>query len=193
VKEQKRFLALVVAVLGSLLLLGLTALAFSAESDYQVTNFLFGGGGTVDSTSKFKLLSAIGEPAAGFAGSLGHSMSPGYIAVIAESIFVPNKVTDLNAPVLPEEYSLSQNYPNPFNPTTQIEFAMPRSGRALLEVYDIMGRRVVTLVDEDLEAGEKQVQWDGRDRYGDEVASGIYLYRLQVNDFAQTKKMVLLK
>jgi len=89
---------------------------------------------------------------------------------------------------LPGEFSLSQNYPNPFNPTTNIKFTLPAASPVRLEVFDVIGRRVAVLLDQVLEAGEHEVQWDAS-----EAASGVYVYRLTVSDFVDTKKMLLLK
>jgi len=89
---------------------------------------------------------------------------------------------------IPVMYGLSQNYPNPFNPTTEISFNLPSASHVKLEVFNIMGQKVGTLVDGQFEAGEHVVQWDGSD-----AASGVYFYRLQADDFVDTKKMVLLK
>ncbi len=89
---------------------------------------------------------------------------------------------------VPETYSLSQNYPNPFNPTTEINFRLPEASDVRLEIFNIMGQKVATLVNRRLEAGEYSFVWDGS-----EVASGVYLYRFQADDFSATKKMVLMK
>ncbi len=89
---------------------------------------------------------------------------------------------------MPVTYSLSQNYPNPFNPVTTISFSLPVAGFAKLDVYNIMGQRVATLVDRHLGAGEHTVTFDGR-----ETASGVYFYRLSTSEFTDTQKMVLLK
>jgi len=94
---------------------------------------------------------------------------------------------------LPGQYELFQNHPNPFNPMTEIKYALPRNCRVKLEVYNILGQRVRTLVDEEQAAGYRMVSWDSRGRSGNEVASGIYFYQLRAGDFVQTRKMVLLK
>jgi hypothetical protein len=85
------------------------------------------------------------------------------------------------------------NYPNPFNPSTTIAFTLPQSGNATLEVYDLLGRQVVTLMDGFQTAGEHLVPWDGRNRFGESVASGIYFYRLTTESESVSKKMLLLK
>jgi len=89
---------------------------------------------------------------------------------------------------MPTGYWLSQNYPNPFNPVTEISFNLPEVVDVKLEIYNVLGQRVTTLVNGLTEAGIHSVTWDGSD-----VASGIYLYHLQAGNFVETKKMVLLK
>jgi hypothetical protein len=93
----------------------------------------------------------------------------------------------------PRQFSLSQNYPNPFNPTTKIEFTLAKSGFVTLQIYDVRGRKVRTLVSENLPSGYKSVLWDGKNDDGKDVASGVYFYQLKVGDFSEPKKMLLLK
>lgn len=88
---------------------------------------------------------------------------------------------------------VAQNYPNPFNPTTEISFYLYESGHARLDIYNIAGQRVRTLVDEDLPSGRHVYEWDSHNDKGQRVASGIYLYRVISGGFVKTKKMVLLK
>jgi hypothetical protein len=93
-------------------------------------------------------------------------------------------------------FSLCHNYPNPFNPVTRIQYTVNSRQtplRTTLEIYNIRGQLVRALVDEPKQAGTYEVTWDGRDEVGNEVASGVYLYQLQAEDFSQTKKMLLLK
>ena len=89
---------------------------------------------------------------------------------------------------LPSRYALSQNYPNPFNPTTQISFALPKSGMTTLKVYDLLGRHVTTLVNRVMPAGNHTASYDAS-----RLASGIYFYRLESGSFSSTRKMILLK
>ena len=93
----------------------------------------------------------------------------------------------------PRSYSLSQNFPNPFNPATDISYQLPHRARVLLKVYNTLGQRVRTLIDEEKEAGSHSTRWDGKDALGEMVASGIYFYRLTAGEFAETRKMVLLR
>ena len=89
--------------------------------------------------------------------------------------------------------ALSQNYPNPFNPSTTISFSLRAKGTVSLSVYDVAGRLVHVLIDGVAEAGPHKVNWDGRDKDGLTVASGVYFYRLQAGEFTETRKMVLLR
>lgn len=94
---------------------------------------------------------------------------------------------------LPFQFEISQNYPNPFNPITVIEYSVPRKAHVAIKIYNILGRHVATLVNEDKPAGFYKVIWDGSDDCGHEVATGIYLYRFQAGSYVQTRKMMLLK
>ena len=85
-------------------------------------------------------------------------------------------------------FELSQNYPNPFNPVTQISYILPRDGHVRLEIYNILGQKVATLVDEYQQNGQKTINWEAKD-----LSSGIYFYKLSASDFTATKKMVLTK
>ena len=85
------------------------------------------------------------------------------------------------------------NYPNPFNPTTTITFNLPHPAQVRLHVYNIMGQKVITLIDRAMEAGIQTVTWDGVNSYGRSVSSGVYLYRLEAGTFHETRKMLLLK
>ncbi len=89
---------------------------------------------------------------------------------------------------LPTKLELWQNYPNPFNPTTTIQYAIPKAEHVTLKVYDELGKEVSTLVNENKEAGQYSVTFDGNG-----LASGIYLYSLRCGNFSQVKKLLLLK
>ncbi|MBX3007828.1 MAG: leucine-rich repeat protein [Melioribacteraceae bacterium] len=98
----------------------------------------------------------------------------------------------------PTNFALEQNYPNPFNPVTTIKYSIPNVGTgfslSVLKVYDILGNEVATLVNEPQPAGNYEVKFDARNaEHGPSMASGVYLYKLQVGSFVQTKKFVLMK
>jgi hypothetical protein len=107
--------------------------------------------------------------------------------------FNPIELTAPKVQALPKDFSLSQNYPNPFNPTTTISYALPANAYVKLVVYNILGQKVKTLVDEEQTAGYRQVVWNGQNDRGGTVGSGIYFYRIQAGSFTKTAKMSLLK
>jgi hypothetical protein len=90
---------------------------------------------------------------------------------------------------IPMEYSLFQNYPNPFNPVTIIRYDIPKAGNVELKVYDILGREVMTLINnEKKEAGRYEVRFSAAN-----LATGVYIYRIQTNNYVSAKKMLLIR
>ncbi len=104
----------------------------------------------------------------------------------------PTGVDDDHSAV-PKSYSLKQNYPNPFNPETMIEYNLAASGHVTMTVFNVIGQKVVDVVNGYESAGNKQAVWNGRDENGREVQSGVYFYRLTTENFSMTRKMMLLK
>lgn len=94
---------------------------------------------------------------------------------------------------LPTEYALAQNYPNPFNPTTDISFSLPNASFVSLEVFNVLGQKVNTLMNADMPAGAHTITWDGTSSSGSTVSSGVYFYRLTAGNFTDTRKMMMLK
>ncbi len=94
---------------------------------------------------------------------------------------------------LPTQFALAQNYPNPFNAQTIINYSLPMSGKVTLDVFNVLGQKVVTLVDGYQEAGYKSVIWNGRDSKGQLTSSGVYFYRLATPEKNITKQMLMLK
>ncbi len=95
--------------------------------------------------------------------------------------------------LIPNEFKLNNNYPNPFNPTTVISYDLPTKAKVKLEVYNVLGQHIKTLIDEEQTAGQYEVVWDSNNQNGSRVASGVYFYRLKADSFIQSKKMILLK
>lgn len=114
-------------------------------------------------------------------------------------LFDPNQLANPTAGTLlevrpvPAEFALGQNYPNPFNPETTIAYDLAAEGEVRLEIYNVMGQVVRTLVSEVQPAGRYRVRWAGEDASGRQVASGVFFYRLQAGDFQGVKKLLLLK
>jgi hypothetical protein len=108
-------------------------------------------------------------------------------------------VIEMSGAEVPASYALEQNYPNPFNPTTTIRYALPVDARLTVTVFDVLGRKIATLVDDVQAAGVKSVEWSGRNGAGAQVASGVYFYRIDATPvaggeaFTSMRKMMLLK
>ena len=105
----------------------------------------------------------------------------------------PVGVEDEQESELPYRFELSQNYPNPFNPVTTIEYGIPTRSQVTIEIFNVLGQRVRTLVNGTQSAGSYRVEWAGTDDAGQSVPTGVYLYRFQAGDVVQTKKMLLIK
>ena len=94
---------------------------------------------------------------------------------------------------IPMEFALHQNYPNPFNPITSIKFDLPNAGNVKLVIYDMMGREVRTLLNNNINAGFQSIKWDATNDFGKPVSAGVYIYQIEADGFIQSKKMILLK
>jgi hypothetical protein len=94
---------------------------------------------------------------------------------------------------MPSVFELTQNYPNPFNPSTKIQYGLPREGNVVLVIYNVLGQKVRTLVDDARAAGRYEITWDGKDDHGKSLGSGLYLYRLETGQFSLVQKMLMLK
>ena len=103
------------------------------------------------------------------------------------------RLGEVQIQTLPEVFALADNYPNPFNPETTIKYALPEAVDVRLEIYNMLGQMVRTLVSEGQSPGRYVVRWDATDESGGALSTGIYFYRLQAGDFLDTRKMLLLK
>ena len=114
-----------------------------------------------------------------------------------DDLRIVNKTTvgveDIAGSKLPSDYILGQNYPNPFNPSTKIKVGIPKAGFVKLEVFNLLGQKVATLINEDMNAGYYTITFSSNTGNGYDISSGIYIYTLSVNNFSTSKKMVLLK
>jgi len=134
-------------------------------------------------------------------GEVGHSMptesdSSNNHVVLEYVLSEPTDVEEQGS--YPGRFDLSQNVPNPFNADTIIEYGLAEAGYVVVAVYDLMGRRIRTLVDEHKEAGHWTVRWDAKDKAGRDAASGLYFYGLELSDgmeseHKRTRKMILLR
>lgn len=145
--------------------------------------FIIAGGRA--SSSNYSLHGTLGQ-AGGVSSGTNFRLTTGIITAITFE-----ESDGLSA--LPESFDLSQNYPNPFNPMTVINYAIPRTTEVTFVIYDLIGREVMRWESDKIEAGYHSIRWDGRNKRGAQVSSGVYIYRIIAGDFIGTRKMVLLK
>ena len=116
------------------------------------------------------------------------------IKSMIDSVFVPDTATSVNEKIkLPDAFYLYGNYPNPFNPSTTISFYISVNGNVEINIYDILGTKVKSLLSERLNSGLHNISWNGKNDYDSQLSSGIYLYRIVFRDKIQTGKVVLQK
>ncbi|MBE0570728.1 MAG: T9SS type A sorting domain-containing protein [Ignavibacteriaceae bacterium] len=152
--------------------------------------------GVIGSSSELNDFVSI-NPANGVGTIIG-SVGMQNILGLAYTESSPTSVENENDNSIPTEYTLYQNYPNPFNPTTRIDFALPTESNVKLVIYNILGQEVIQLVNNQMSAGNHSILWNANDVAGNQLTSGIYLYKLTVsgingNEFQDIKKMILLK
>ncbi len=173
-----------------------------AYAQSKITQSVFGNGGLTILSETHRMSGTIGQTIIGQTSSQINIVKSG-IWYSASDLFTSVDQKLKNA--LPTEFYLEQNYPNPFNPTTKIRYSIPvgahppagRQGRAVsvqLKVYDILGKEIATLVNEQQPPGNYEVTFNAVKAYRHaSLPSGIYFYQLQDGDFIQTKKMIILK
>ncbi|RME00764.1 MAG: T9SS C-terminal target domain-containing protein [Calditrichaeota bacterium] len=161
-----------------------------AAAQTRIASGVIGNGGATMSGGSMQLAGTVGQPAAGRSSGQANTVSSGFWGQSS------NVVTDVAGPGVespPLRFRLYQNHPNPFNPATTIRYALPAATGVRLTVHDLVGRTVRVLVAKTQRAGEHSVVWDGRDERGRQLASGVYVYRLDAGRFTKSAKMLLLK
>lgn len=156
----------------------------SAEAQIKLSNSVFGNGAAVLTGSSNRIIGTVGQTVIGVATNSSNISKVGFWYQSGDLITSVEQISNN----LPKEFQLEQNYPNPFNPSTSIQFALPKRLFVTLKLFDILGREVATLVDENLQPGEYKVVLDAKD-----LASGVYFYRIQAEEFVLVKKLMLLK
>ena len=157
-----------------------------AAQQYEIPYSVFGSGGAVSNNNNYRLIGTLGQPMIGETSSSDHIKYIGFWYIMDLS-----SVTAIGEPLdlqIPNKYVLMQNYPNPFNPVTHIRFGLPKASLVRMELYNILGQRVTLLVDARKPAGYHVIDFNGN-----QLASGIYLYRIQAGEYVDVKKMVLIK
>jgi hypothetical protein len=116
-----------------------------------------------------------------------------YSAYSPVASFIPTGTTSVEDNTIPVDFEVAQNYPNPFNPSTSIKFALPTKELVSIRIYDVLGREIKTLLNDEKEAGYHSVQWNGDNQYGQKVSSGTYIVRVNSGSNVKTMKMTLMK
>ncbi len=156
----------------------------TALPQYQITNSVIGSGGNIISNSNNGIVSTVGES---FIGKTSNTINQNQIGFWYA--YQQTTITDVeNEETIPTVFKLEQNYPNPFNPSTRIKFAVPEKSNVLIKVYDILGSEVATLVNEEMDAG-----WYENNFNAAGLSSGVYLFRMEAGNFISTKKMIYLR
>ncbi|HVO73307.1 MAG TPA: T9SS type A sorting domain-containing protein [Ignavibacteriaceae bacterium] len=173
----------------------LTMPVYSQNTQISWYSFSTGFGETGSANTSLK--SIIGDPLVGTSSNEGSSISSGFFSNPA-STGILTGIKDKTPEPIPTTFQLNQNYPNPFNPSTNIKFSVPEQSTVRIIIYDLLGRRVKTLLDEARPAGNYVVQWNGDNEFNDKVSSGIYFYSFYAigadkNEYKSIKKMILLK
>ena len=179
---------------------GVALVATSPQGAVAGCGFSDGTGGyVIDAIPAGALTVSVDE--IGYSGANRNlSIPPNTFAVSSiDYTLNPLSPTSVTQSTVPTEFTLDQNYPNPFNPNTTISFALPARSVVTMTVYNLLGQEIATLMNGELAAGSHKLVWNGTDKAGQTVASGLYFYRLRATavsggqEFSQMKKMILLK
>ena len=160
------------------------------EAQIKIKNSVIGSGGGKVSDSSFRIIGTIGQSVVGRSSNNANTISGGFWSLVGGIV---TSVEEIESESFPKEFRLEQNYPNPFNPTTTIIFMLPKSSDVTIKIFDLTGREITTLLNEEMQPGEYQIVFEAQD-----FPSGVYFYRIKTNTegsptFVKTKKMLLLK
>jgi len=166
----------------ALVLVVVFVVSVTASAQYQINESVIGSGGGSASGGSYSLTGTVGQPMVGeasggsYLNQIGFWYQPGWI------------LTGVEDELFPTKFSLGQNFPNPFNPVTTFRFAVPKTARVTVTLYDVAGRVVRTLADDTYEPGYHLLPLSA-----DGLASGVYFCRMASGDFLETTKLLLLK
>jgi len=175
------------------LLIGPVAISLPVQIYSQSTaipSSAFNMGFGVSSAANTSITSAAGEVLVGTSEGENTRTESGSLVVVLQRR-TPLAVDEMDG--LPASFALHQNYPNPFNPSTTLRFDLPVATDIHIVVYDLLGQEVVRLVEQRMEAGYHQLVWNGRDRRGRELPTGMYIVLMMTPEYRKSVKLVLLK
>lgn len=174
------------AIFACLVFCYLFPMANPSVAQNKIQNRVFGNGSRGTTNSAFRIAHTLGQPIIGVASNQSTRAWNGFWVQTIGLITSVEQISD--DATIPKQFRLEQNYPNPFNPSTTIQFAIPVSSPVSIKLYDVLGRQVVVLLDEEMQPGVYKLSFEAG-----ELASGVYFYRIQASEFTQTRKLMLLK
>ena len=166
----------------------LVGISVRAQAQTQLQIDAFTAGGTTSSSSNITLKGSVGQVFTGTASGSNVNVSAGFWP----AVYLKGKITAISPDdpqqTIPDKFSLDPAYPNPFNPTTTIRYALPQASNVRLTVYNMLGRQIKVLVNQQQKAGMHEVTF-----HSNQLSSGTYIYRIEAGDFIKVRKMTLLK
>lgn len=161
------------------------AMPTQTRAQTRISSTIIGSGGGRAEGNNNRTVVTAGQPIIGQGSSANFGFRAGFWY---QSIDFITNLDQIQSELLPIEFRLEQNYPNPFNPNTTIVFSIPNNEFVTLQIYNILGEEVSTLVSERLTAGKYDYNWNAS-----RLASGVYLYRIHAGDYVRVKRMMLLR
>jgi hypothetical protein len=164
--------------------LGIVFVIYSmALAQYSIVNSVFGNGGVLISDANHSIKSTLAQAFIGKMNNTSYAAQVGFWYSVKMYVGIGKREDQL-----PQIFQLFQNYPNPFNPSTNIKYTIPQSSHVRLVIYNVLGQRISTLVDENKLPGYYTVEFDANS-----LASGFYIYHLEAKNFQESRKMVLMR
>ncbi len=158
--------------------------ACPAWAQFYLPNFVMSAGARRAQNAQFQIVGTVGQSVIGISSTVGYIHLSGFWNVPVSVVTSVEAASEQ----IPKSFELKQNYPNPFNPETTIPFALPKKVKVSLKIFDLLGREVVTLLEEEMGPGEYKIQFEAKD-----LPSGTYFYRMKAGDFTASRKLTLVR
>ena len=167
----------------------LLLIAFASAQNNKINRSIIGSSAVENASSSFQMKGTLGQAAVGVSTNNETTIASGYWGWISKQTNLSTEKKEL----IPSVFKIQPAYPNPFNPTTTLRYDLPQDSHVLITIYDIRGRKVKTLINENQNAGYRITQWNATNDFGQPISAGMYIYAIQAGDFRTVKKMILLK